>query len=60
MGPMELKILPTPNGKFEIWLDETKIHHVANYKLESSTNGKCAELTLKILVKYPIEKESIA
>lgn len=52
-GPMKLKVEETALGGYGIWLDEKKLHHVKSYKIESSPSGKTAELSLKILVKYP-------
>lgn len=52
-GPMKLKVKETASGGYEIWLDEKKLHHVESYKIESSPSGKTAELSIKLLVKYP-------
>lgn len=52
-GPMKLKVKETASGGFEIWLDEKKLSHIESYKIESSSSGKTAELSIKLLVKYP-------
>ena len=36
-----------------IYLDDKKLHHVENYCIESSTLPGTAELSIKLLVKYP-------
>ena len=51
--PHKLKISATENSSFEIWLDEKKIHHVKEYELKKVGNGNLAELSLKLLVRYP-------
>lgn len=50
---MKLKVKETDSGGYEIWLDEKKLHHVEQYKIESSPSKKTAELSIKLLVKYP-------
>lgn len=52
-SPMKLKVKETASGGFEIWLDEKKLSHIESYKIESSSSGKTAELSIKLLVKYP-------
>lgn len=34
-------------------LDDKELHHVESYRIESSTLPRTAELSIKVLVKYP-------
>lgn len=36
-----------------LYLDEKKIDYVENYRIESNTLPGAAELSIKMLVKYP-------
>ncbi len=36
-----------------IYLDDKKLHHVEDYRIESSALPGAAELSIKMLVKYP-------
>lgn len=36
-----------------VYLDEKKLHHVDGYSVESSTLPGAAELSIKMLVRYP-------
>lgn len=48
-----LTVKESQNG-FELSLDEKPIHNVEEYKItKSSTSQGVAELSVKILVKYP-------
>lgn len=38
---------------WNLYLDDKQIHHVENYRIESSTLPGTAELSIKLLVKYP-------
>ena len=38
---------------WDIYLDDKKLHHVESYCIESSTLPGTAELSIKMLVKYP-------
>lgn len=58
--PMKLSIQPTQSGGYEILLDDKKLHHVESYKIESSPYGKSAELSIKMLVEYPVRQENIS
>ena len=53
--PMRLEIGKRENDGFKILLDGNEIHHVESYKIESSPVGNTAELSVKILVEYPIK-----
>lgn len=50
--PMELKVV-NEKGKYKLFLDEKKLHHVMEYKIES-LQGNYAELSIKMIVQYPI------
>lgn len=55
--PMALRIEQTESGNCEIWLDDTKLHHVKNYKIESLPFKGKVELSIKMLVRYPVGGE---
>ncbi len=38
---------------WDIYLDDKKLHHVENYRIESSALPGAAELSIKMLVKHP-------
>jgi hypothetical protein len=50
---IHLKVEENEDGETELKLDETELHHVENYKIESSEIRGTAKLSLEILVKYP-------
>lgn len=50
---MQLKIIKTDDGAYRIYLDETPLHHVKEYKIESSAIKGRAELSIKMLVQFP-------
>jgi len=35
-----------------LWLDNKELHHVGNYKIESSTLPGAAKLSIDVLVKF--------
>ena len=49
---IHLGVVPENDG-YSIFLDEKKLHHVENYKIESASLSGIAKLTLEMLVKYP-------
>ena len=49
---MKLKIVPEEIG-YSLWLDDKKIHHVEDYRIEKSSLPGTATVMLKILVRYP-------
>lgn len=53
MQPMKLKVVKTDDGTYKIYLDETLLHHVEGYKIESSAIKGKAELSLRMLVEFP-------
>lgn len=55
--PMQLQIKPVEGG-YALWLDDKRLHHVENYKIESSPFGTRAELSLKLLVQYPVNPKN--
>lgn len=55
---MGLEIKSNAGGGYNLYLDGKRIHHVEDYELKSSTFGCKAELTLKILVSFPVIKEN--
>jgi len=36
-----------------LWLDNKELHHVGNYKIESSTLPGAVKLSIDVLVKFP-------
>ena len=56
--PMGLEIKSKAGGGYNLYLDGKRIHHVEDYELKSSTFGCKAELTLKMLVSFPVTQES--
>ena len=56
--PMGLEIKSNAGGGYNLFLDGKRIHHVEDYELKSSTFGCKAELTLKMLISFPVIKES--
>lgn len=56
--PMKLQFKENENGKNHIFLDGKEIHHVREYKIESSTYVGKAELSIKMLVQFPVNQES--
>lgn len=57
-APMRLRVEPKENGGYQIFLDNTEIHHVKEYKIESSELKGKAELSIKLLVDYPVNQEN--
>lgn len=57
MPPMKLKVIQVEDRE-RIILDETVLHHVMNYKIESSTMKGKAELSIKMLVEFPVTSKS--
>lgn len=49
---MRLTIKEDESG-WAIYLDNKKLHHVENFRIESATLPGAAELSIKVLVKYP-------
>lgn len=49
---LKLNIMSKERG-YSIFLDEKEIHHVENYKIESTSLTGCSKLTLEVLVAYP-------
>lgn len=49
---IKLKVVTEENG-YSIFMDEKKMHHVENYKIEKATLPGTAKLTLEMLVQYP-------
>lgn len=56
--PMGLEIKSNAGGGYNLFLDGKRIHHVEDYELKSSTFRCKAELTLKMLVSFPVTQES--
>lgn len=56
-GPMKLRVESKKDG-YEMWLDDKRIHHIESYKIESSPYRGKAELSLKLLVRYPVTQEN--
>ena len=49
---IQLKLESNGTG-YSIILDDKKLHHVKNYKIEQADLQGAAKLTIEILVKYP-------
>lgn len=49
---LHLKIEEEEIG-YSIKLDDKELHHVENYKIESSTLSGTVKLSIEVLVKYP-------
>lgn len=47
-----LRIIPEEVG-YSIFLDDKKIHHVEDYKIEQAQLPGTAKLKIEMLVKYP-------
>lgn len=56
-GAMKLRIEATEGG-YDLWLDDKRLHHIKDYKIESIPSGPYAELSLKLLVQYPTTREN--
>lgn len=56
--PMTLQFKEYKKGKSQIFLDGKEIHHVREYKIESSAYVGKAELTIKMLVQFPVSQEN--
>lgn len=55
---MKLRVIKEDDGIYKIYLDETVLHHIEEYKIESSTIKGKAELSLKMLVEFPISSKN--
>ena len=51
--PMGLRVEKDEKG-VGLWLDEKRLRLVSEYKIESLQKGNHAELSMKILVQYPV------
>lgn len=49
---IKLRIVPEEVG-YSIFMDDKKIHHVEDYKIEKSTFPGTVKLKLDILVQFP-------
>ncbi|MBO5199554.1 MAG: hypothetical protein J6B85_13740 [Lachnospiraceae bacterium] len=49
---IQLKVISEERAR-SIFLDDKKLNHVENYKIEQASLPGTAKLTLEILVKYP-------
>lgn len=56
--PMKLQFKEYKEGKNHMFLDGKEIHHVREYKIESSAYEGKAELSIKMLVQFPVSQES--
>ena len=55
---MTLKFKENEKGRSCMFLDGKELHHVKEYKIESSTFAGRAELSIKILVQFPVNQEN--
>lgn len=56
--PMTLQFKKNENGKNHIFLDGKELHHVKEYKIESSAFEGKAELSIRMLVQFPVSQEN--
>jgi len=56
---MNLKIEKKENGSFALWLDETELKWVKHYEIKSSAIKGKAELSVELLVNFPIVQENV-
>ena len=59
MEPMKLEIKNKEDGGFLLVLDGKQIHHVEEYQIKSSAVKGKAELSLKMLVEFPVNQENV-
>lgn len=57
--PMALQFEKNEDGKNHILLDGKEIHHVKEYKIESSAYEGKAELSIRMLVQFPVSQTTI-
>lgn len=57
MKAMGLEVV-NEKGKRKLMLDGKILHHVMGYKIESLHKGDYAELSIKMLVRYPLNQEN--
>lgn len=55
---MALKVTKSDSGGYEIFLDGKKLHPIDSYKIESSPIKGTAELSIKMLVEFPVMEEN--
>lgn len=55
--PMILQFKKNEKGMSHILLDGKEIHHVREYKIESTAYEGKAELSIKMLVQFPVSQE---
>ena len=56
--PMILQFKENEKGRRRMFLDGKELHHVKEYKIESSAFAGRAELSIKILVQFPVNQEN--
>ncbi len=56
--PMELKMV-NEEGKRKLFLDGKEMHHVMEYKIKSPQKGNYAELSIKMIVQFPVTRENV-
>lgn len=55
--PMKLEVREEDDG-FGLYLDGKRLEYIEEYNIKSSANGCTAELSIKMLVKYPVSQEN--
>lgn len=56
--PMILQFKEYEKGKSHMFLDGKEIHHVREYKIESTAYEGKAELSIKMMVQFPVSQEN--
>lgn len=57
-APMTLQFKKNEKGRSHMFLDGKELHHVKEYKIESSAYEGKAELSIKMLVQFPVSQEN--
>ena len=56
--PMTLQFKEYKKGRSHMFLDGKEIHHVREYKIESTAYEGKAELSIKMMVQFPVSQEN--
>ena len=56
--PMTLQFKEYEKGRSHMFLDGKEIHHVREYKIESTAYEGKAELSIKMMVQFPVSQEN--
>ena len=58
--PMTLQFKKNETGRNRMFLDGKELHHIKGYKIESSAFAGRAELSIKMMVQFPVNQENIS